>query len=627
MFRVVARLQTGVTLNAAASALDAVTRQLEIDSSDPDRLLHARRALLAEGGKLLPLRRQDLPFFTSFLLIMAGLVLLIACANLANMMLARAAQRRREIAVRLAMGASRWRVARQLLTESTIVTFAAGTVGFILSAWLMSLLSQLRMPLPVPVTYDFRPDGRVLVFTVAIAVFTGIVFGLAPALYATRMDLTPALKEGAAEFKMQRLRRFSVRNMLVVAQLAGSHTLLVILGLLSFGIQTTMSMQEGFDPSHLSMVSFDPIRDGYSPARTADFFTKLLPRVQSLPGVTSATITETVPVSLASQDVGFSVPGATGTKRVDTAIRHLVGYGYFDTTGIPIVSGRGFRQQDENDASNSVVVSAEFARVVWRAQNPVGRTIELGEDRTVTGAKILPGSIDFRRTSSDSGTRTYQVVGIAGNVPEGLVVQKPRAAVYFPLHTSDFARPALGGLTLIVRTTPGSDTIEQVRREVAALDANLTIFNTTTMAKHIDEFMSALRMAGWTYGLIGIFGLVLAAVGLGGMTAYFVAQRTHEIGIRMALGARRTNVLGLVMREGALLALIGTGIGAVFAFVGSRALSAMNSAVGTVTSTSASNPIVLIGAPSLLVVLALAACYLPARRSVQVDPMVTLRHE
>jgi predicted permease len=313
LFHVVGRLNTGVTGERAEAELDSVARQLEQDrgaTRNPDT---SRRITLAAGGKLLPLRKQDLPFFTSFFLIMAGLVMLIACANVANMVLARAIRRRREIAIHLALGAGRGRLVRRLATESILIATGAGVIGFAMSTWIMYLGSQLRMPFPMPVTYDLRPDWRVFLLTLGLTGVAGLGLGLAPAFQATRGNLTPALKDGGAVL-FPRFRRLTLRNLLMVAQVAGSLTLLVILGLLSLGIQTTLGIQEGFNPQGLYLISLDPIRDGYSGQEAAAFLHKLLDRVKTLPSVTSASLTETIPVAVGNTALRFSEPTSSALR-------------------------------------------------------------------------------------------------------------------------------------------------------------------------------------------------------------------------------------------------------------------------------------------------------------------------
>ncbi|HUB79219.1 MAG TPA: ADOP family duplicated permease [Bryobacteraceae bacterium] len=615
IFRVVGRLKPGVTLPSAETALDATARQIEQENGDPDRNRPGRRVTLLDGGKLLPLRRQDLPFFTSFDIIMSGLVMLIACANVANMMLARAARRRKEIALRLALGASRARIVRQLLTESMLVTLAAAIPAILVATWLMHQLASVKMPLLVPVSFDLHPDWHVLAWTVAFTGFIALLFGLVPAVQAAKVDLASDIRTA---------RRSTMRNVLMVSQFAGSLTLLVIVGLLSAGIQTTLGMQSGFDPRNLALLSLDPVRDGATPARAALFFDRLLDRVQRLPGVTAACLTETVPVSIGSPAMQVTAPGG-GSREMLNARRHVVGKDYFSTTGIPLLMGRAFGEEDEVSATLAVVVSQEFVREFARG-NLLGRQIEIGDDG-VAADGILPGSFDYRRGAAESRGRLFQVVGVVGDVSEDLIAQKRHPVVYFPLRQTDYAAPPAQGLTLVVRAAPGAGEIEAVRREIAALDADIRPFNVQTMDDHINQFMAPLRSASWTYRAIAIFGLLLSAVGLAGMTAYSVAQRTREIGIRVALGARRASVLRLVMKEGALLVATGTAVGMFFAWVGSRALAFMNSSVSTVTTVSTSDPMVLFGAPLLLGCLALIACYLPALESMRIDPVVALREE
>jgi predicted permease len=627
LFHAVGRLQAGISSERAETELDVVAKQLERDNGIPSNLEKGQRVTLSEGGKLLPLRKQDLPFFTSFFLIMAGLVMLIACANVANMMLARSTQRRREIAVRLALGAGRGRILRLLATESVLIAAGAGVVGFTMSIWLMDLSAHLRMPFPIPVGYDLRPDWRVLLLTLAITAFAGFGFGLLPAIRVTKESLVPALKEGGTVL-LPRFPRLTLRNVLMVAQVSGSLTLLVILGLLSLGIQTTLGIEAGFNPTGLYLVSLDPIRDGYSGDQAADFLHKVLERVKTSPAVISATLTETIPVSLGITGLRFSEPrsGTVDSPAVHDALKYTVGKDYFDTTGIPIMQGRGFRSGDDNNNSTAVIVSEELVREYWDGQNPLGRRIQI-ENAEAFAPKILPGSLDYRPAVPKGSPRTYEVVGVAGDVTNNLVITKKDPAVYFPLRTADISSPSLQGMTLLVHATPGSNILELLRGEISALDANAVPFNARSMNDHIADFIAPLRSAAWTYGLIGIFGMILASVGLAGMTAYSVVQRRREIGIRMALGARKGDVVKTVMKQGMLLIAIGTTIGLSCAWAASRMLSAMNSSVGQVTARNTSDPIVLFGAPLLLGSVALLACYLPARKSSRVDPLLALREE
>ncbi len=624
MFQVVGRLRPGITEGAAEAELDTVAQQLAEANGEKDRENKGRRVLLVGGGRVLPIRKQDVPFFREFLMVLGGLVLLIACINVANMMLARAADRRREIAVRLALGASRARLIRQLLTEAVLVALGAAVPAFPLSVWLMRLVSHVKMPLPIPVSYDLTLDWRALVFTVGVAALTGILFGLAPALQSTRTDLTPALKEGG-QVQLRRFGRLSLRNALVVCQMASSLTLLMLTGYLSLGIQSTIGVQEGFNPRNLYLISLDPVRDGYTAERAADFFRKALDRVKMLPGVVAACLTDTVPVAIdGNSGVLFSTPGSGAGREVQEALRHMVGRGYFETAGIPILAGRGFREQDEADSAAAVVVSEELVRRYWQGEQALGRRIEVRNEEASGGFGGWPGTLDFRPGVIGRERRVFEVVGVVKDVTDDVVASKKHPVIYFPLHRTDYAQPSLRGMTLMVRAAPGVDILSAVRREIAAMDSRLTPFNARSMTEQIAQFMSSLRTASWTYGVIGMFGLVLASVGLAGVTAYAVAQRGHEIGIRMALGAQKRNVLGLVMKEGAALVAVGTVSGLALSWVGIRALSRL---FFTVASVKSADPVLLLGAPLLLAGVALAACYVPARKSMRIDPAVMLRQE
>ncbi len=624
MFQVVGRLKPGVTADRAEVALDAVARQMEKDYGDVNRERGGRRVLLVPGGKVLPIRKQDRPYFTEVLMLLAGLVLLIACANVANVMLARAADRRREIAVRLAMGASRVRLIRQLLTESMLVAAGAGVCGFILTLWVVHLFSHVRMPYPMPVAFDLTPDWRVLIFALAVTGLTGLAFGLIPALQATRADLTPALKEGG-NIRFRRHRRLSLRNGLMLCQMAGSLALLLLTGFLGLGIQTTLGIQHGFDPRNLYLISLDPVRDGYSGPQATVFFEKLLDRVKQLPGVTAATLTDTVPVAVdGNLGVVFTDAHAGGEKATHWARKHVVGRDYFATAGIPIVLGRGFRKPDEVDGATAVIVSEELVRAYWTGEEALGRRIEIGNDQASGGFGAVAGTFDFRPGILGKGRQVFEVVGVAEDVSEDFVASKKHPVLYFPLRPADYAQPSLRGVTLMVRGMPGADTLGAVQREVSATDAHLTPFNARSMTEQIAQFMSSLRSAAWTWNVIGAFGLILALVGLAGVTAYSVAQRGHEIAIRRALGAQKRDVLGLVMKEGAVLVTAGTLIGMVLTWAGLRLMSGF---FFTVASVQSFDPALLAGAPLLLASLALVACYVPARKSMGIDPAKALRQE
>ena len=634
MFRVVGRLRPGVTEAAARAGLNAVAQELADSYGDPDRNRKGPRIELVEGGIMVPLRKQDLPFFREFMLVLGGLVLLIACVNVANMMLARAAERRREIAVRLSLGASRGRLVRQLLAESMLLSAGAAIPAFPLCIWLMHLFSRFQWPWPIPISIDLSPDWRALLFTFAVTAVTGLAFGVAPARRAARTDLVSSLKEGGGDV-VRRRGALSARNGLVLCQMAASLSLLLLTGYLGFGIQSTLGVQQGFDPRNLYLVSLDPVRDGYPAARATAFLDNLLERVKRIPGIAAACLTDTLPAATdGNSGVRFTAIDGPATssalpclacdQKSNVARKHMVGREYFETAGIRILAGRGFRREDEADEAATVIVSQYAVGVFWKDQDPIGRRIQLRNEKASGGFGMWPGTMDYRSSQLDAEIRTFEVIGVAADVSEDLVASKKHPAIYFPMHAADYAQPSLRGVTLMLRAAPGFDAIGAVRREIANMDSAITPFNAISMGEHIAQFMGALTGASWTYGLLGFFGLVLASVGLAGMTAYAVARRTQEIGIRMALGAQKRDVVVLVMKEGAALALVGIGIGLALAWAGMRALSA---AFFTLATVKASDPVLLAGAPVLLAALALAACYIPARRSTRIDPALTLRAE
>jgi len=605
IFHVLVRLQPGVAPERAEAELEAMARQIEQETHDPGRDRHDRRITLLPGGKLSPMPKQGLPYITGYSTVLGGTILLIASANVANMLLARAAERHREIAVRLAIGASRARLVRQLLTECALIAAGAGVLGFLGAAWLTKSASGLQFPYPVPLRLDFSPDARVLAFTFALTAFTALAFGLAPALQATGASLTSGLKDGG-HVAFRRFRRLSLRNLLIVSQVSGSLALLLITGFLVIGHRKLAGGAPGFDSRNLYLVSVDPIRDGLTGAQAAAYFPKLLDRIQALPFVVSASLGSTTPMEMIGRPSVPVLAGPSGSGVLSMVRRFDVSRGYLAALGIPVVRGRDFRQEDEADGATAVIVNESAMRNYFPGQDPIGQRIEIG--------------------TRGAGSRVGTVVGVAGNIRDGVSVgnQLP-GIVYLPLRPADMARPSAQGLTLVVRARPGGDVLRALQREIEAVDGRIAPFQARSMEDQMERILSLIRMMLSIYGAIGVFGLILALVGLAGVTAYSVAQRRREIGIRMALGARRIDVLGLVMKEGAVLIAVGTIVGFAAARMVIRALASVLTDIVRATETSASEPVLLFGAPTLLAFLALLCCYLPARKSTLIDPAVTLR--
>jgi predicted permease len=621
MFFTVGRLRPEAVPTAAEAEINLLLQQTEPEKFENDRRVRGGRVQIAEGGRMLPLRKQDIPFFTSFLSVVAALVMLIACANVMNMMIARAVARRRETAIRLAVGAGRGRLVRQLVIEALVLSCLAGAIGFAASWWIMSLGSTVRMPFPMPVAFDLRPDLRVFAYCVGIAVAAGLSTGLIAAIRTVGGELLPALKQGTDLSGAS--NRWNLRQSLIVLQVAAALGLLIVVGVLSVGMRTTLGFEKGFDSRNLFMVSFDPGRDGLPPGQVESFFRNVMASVQQLPGVHSAAWTESVPVSMPGSTLEAWDPSSSAPSPI-RAVPHVVGERYFETAGIPILDGRAFRSGDLAPDTNAVIVSAQFARRLWGSASAAGRMIAVRE-ASMGAAKILPAGFDYRK--SDLRLERYAVIGVVEDISEGLVVEKPRPAVYLPLRTSRYANPPVQGITLLVRTVPGVDMLPAIRESAARVDDRINAIDPQSMDERIDRFTAPMQAAAWTYTAVGVFSLILASVGLAGLTAYSVARRSRELGIRMALGARPGQVMTLVTRESAVLVAVGTVLGLAIAFFGTRLLSAMNATVGRVTGTNTTDPVVFLGAVVALAVVTVLACYIPARRCLRIDPASALRQE
>jgi len=608
-FSVLMRLEPGVTENSANAAAETVARQLDGEGLDADRNRNGQHARLLPGGGAIPLDRGKLRLVLVFLGALMSLLLGIACTNLATMLLARAAGRRKEIAIRLAVGASRFRLIRQLLTESVLLALAGGAAGFAFAYWLLTLATAMsgKFPTPVPVEIDVRPDGSVLLFTFALAVIAGVGFGLAPALAATRLDVAPALKEGSSA-PLRGYRRFGLRNLLMVYQVAGSLMVLIVTGFIVLAFSADMKANAKFDSSNLYLMAVDPVRDGYSPAQTAALFEKLRDRLQGAPAVESAAFSDGPPGNLFGYgaDVTFTVPAAgSEPAKVKGAQKEIVGANYFATLHVKLAAGREFSARDEEGASSAApqpaILSVVAAEQMFGSANPIGRRI-VWENQN------------------------FDVVGVAPDLIGSAFDVKPDPTVFVPLSKRAYARPPAGGMTLIVRAGAGSDALNQIRHEIAVIDPNLTVFNVRTMAEFLEQSNGPIRFTSFLYGGFGVFGLILASVGLAGVTAYSVAQRRKEIGIRMALGARQGQMLRLVMREGAALVTVGSALGFLGAWAFGKAVAALSPELAE--ALRAKQPMLLmIGAPLFLGALAMLACYFPARKSTAIDPLTALRQE
>ncbi len=591
-FSVIGRLRPGVSAEQADAAVRTVARQLA--AASPKQWEQIRAAVAPVRGLVGPDDR-DTPPLVALAAGVTGIVLLIACANLANLLLARGAARRREIGIRLALGASRARIIRQLLTESTLLALLGGALGLLVAFWATDVFLAL---LPISVPLDFTLDARVLGVTLALALGTGLLFGLAPALGAARPDVVPALKEDTGGG----VRRSRLQGTLVVAQVALSLVLLVGAGLLMRSLQKAGGLDVGFDGrADVLTASLDLGVQGYTPEASRAFYRELLARAEALPDVRSASLAALVPLNGTMFGTEVTIEGRPPEPaRFGTGNMHFLNNvwpGFFRTIGTPLVRGRDFTAEDREGAPGVVILNETAARRFWPGEDPLGKRIRLGDEEspllTVVGI-AKDGRYDG--LGEDEATYFY------------------RPEMQAPSYRSD--------LTLFVRTTgDASRLIPALRAEVRTMDPNLPVFHVRTLQQVIDEQLSGHRIGRLLLAGFGGLAMLLAMIGLYGVMAYRVAQRTREIGVRTALGARGRDVLALFVGEGVRLAAIGIGLGLVLAAALARVL---RSVILGVTPT---DPATFAAVTLLLTGVALLASYLPARRAARVEPIIALRSE
>jgi putative ABC transport system permease protein len=515
------------------------------------------------------------------------LVLLIACTNAASLLLARATGRAREMATRAALGAGRARLLRQMLVESLILAGLAGGVGLAI-AWAASRLLMELKPGNLPIALEIPMDWRVVLFAAAVSIATGVVFGLAPALRSSAVEAARVLREESQTAGRTKAR---LRNALVVAQMATCVVLLAGATLCVRSLMNANAIDPGFDTRHIALADLDPGSLGYSPEKVKDFYARLLDRVRRLPQVTSASYAASLPLGTSRQAGTAGKILGSDPNAIPISV-YRVEPGLLGTMGIPLLRGRDLTEKEADGATaDGVVINEYLARRLWPGEDPVGKRLAL------SGEKI-----------------TSQVVGVVKNGKYRTLGEGPMAAVF--RGTLPAAR------TLVVRMAGDERVVlDEVQRAVPAVDPLMT----TTTAETIGDFMALplfpARTTGWLLGVSGILAVVMTAIGLFGVIAYVVSQRTHEIGVRMALGARQSDVMKMVMGQGLRLTGIGLGIGLAAAFAASRLLSPLLYGIG------ANDPATMAAVAALLATIALTACYLPARKAVRVNPSVALRYE
>ncbi|MPY88819.1 MAG: FtsX-like permease family protein [Luteitalea sp.] len=595
--QVLGRLKPGVSREQAAAAMTTLGGQIARAYPNADGSPRVEPTFLIEDGSrghtnLL----RDLRFPLQMLMATVGLILLIACANVANLLLARAGARQKEIAIRLATGAGRMRLIRQLLSESVLLSMLGGAAGLALAVSISGLMVSFTPPNNnafSSLTLDNRLDVRVLGFTLAISMVTGILFGLAPALIASRPDLVSALRDEATVFG-KKVRHMNLRNLLVVGQVAVSVIVLVGAGLCVRSLRNLNAIDAGFDPSKVLVMSVDVSLSGYNRERGLQFYSDLLERVQRLPGVEAVSLA----IQIALGD-GFGArmraEGYVPKPGEDlSADFNQIGPDYFRVMKIPLLEGREFGQSDTSTTLPVAVINQTAARRFWPGQSPLGRRVIVGRP-------------------PDDESRV--VVGVVKDSKYRRLTEEVRPAVFIP-----FFQRYRGDMTLHVRTTGDPATmLAAVRREVQALDASLPLYNTRTLEEQKTSSLYTSRLAATLLTIFGLLALVLAAVGLYGVMAYTVSRRTHEIGIRMALGAQGSDVRRLVMVEGTAIMTIGLLLGLGGALAGTRLVESFLYGVRP------NDPIAFAGAALLLAAVTLLANYLPARRASRTDPLMAIR--
>ena len=583
----------------------------------PPRRRAGRQVRLFSAGRVVRIEPAQLRLTLGLSALLVGLVLSLACANLAGLLLARAGERRREMAVRLALGAGRWRLVRQLLTESVLLALGGGAAGLFFSYWLLRVTRSISPMSPFPVEMNVSFGPMVWFFAVAIAVATGMGLGLAPALAATRgaRDAIMRSVQRRPTAPLLRYRRFGARNLFVTYQVAVALMLLLTIGQLAAGYQRLSGVDPGFDTAGLTLFAVDPGRDGYTPAQSAALLDELPALLAARPELRSAAVAAHPPLSAAVAPGAMSGVRVSSTEEGDVQRTfhfiafERVGGSYFETLGIPLLRGRTFTERDFTGG-------AEDAR---ERETPVVIN-QTAEQRIFRGATAVG-----RRLLGEHDARSYLVVGVVPDVRPSLLTASPMATAFVPVPVARFRSASIQGTTVLVRGTSERGAMAAVRDELKRIEPRLTIFDARTMDEHLERFERSIQSAVGPLAGLSLFGLVLATIGLTGVTSYAVARRRSEIGIRLALGAERLHVLWLVLREGTFLVVTGAVLGAVGAFALSRALSALDPDLAQVLGAYVGDPVLLVGAPMLLVAVALLACAVPAWRAVRIDPASTLR--
>ena len=594
----VARLKPGVTVEQGRAEIISIAQRIA-----------QQYGMTGNSATLTPLREVFVGDIRPALLVLlaaVGFVLLIACANVANLLLARAASRTKEIAIRTALGARRFRIIRQLLTESVLLSLFGGGFGLLLALWGIDILRSASID-SIPSTAEIKLDQNVLAFTLLASLLTGVIFGLAPALQASKSDLNESLKEGGRSASAGGGSRQRVRNILVVSEVALSLILLIGAGLLIKSFSRLTGTDPGFNPQQLLTMQISRAAKENEGRKVADFFNELEQRIGGIAGVEAVAYSYGLPF-LGAADTSFGIEGrpkAEPGKQPQTML-YVTSPGYLQAMGIGLVKGRFFTAQDTQGSQHVAVIDEAFARQQFQGQDPIGQQIAGNPEHKVPPAVIIGVVAHVKHFGLDG--------------PERI---QPQLYLPFSQAPEEFLPALAGRINIVIRTSASDPTsiTAAVRHEVQALDTNQPVYNVNSMNQVIAESIGSARLSMLLLTIFAAVAMILAAVGIYGVLSYTVAQRTHEIGIRMALGARVGDIFKLVVGQGMTLVLIGVGIGLLGAFAITRLMSQLLYGV------SATDPLTFIAVSLLLAAVALVACFIPARRATKVDPMIALRYE
>jgi predicted permease len=583
----IGRMKPEIAAPQAQAQLNTVAQQLEREYPGNDQGMALR---LTPPGLVDPNLRSAVIAFTGALMLTVVLVLMIACSNLASLLLARAAQRRKEIAVRMAIGATRVRLTRQLLTETLMLSVIGAAFGLLLGSALMRLAQASLPSTDFALTLDLRMDWRVVFFVTSLALLTGIGFGLVPALCASRPDVVSTLKEDA----LGAGRKARLRSVLVVLQVALSFVLLITAGLTVRSLRHTERLGPGFDPSRAVTLSVDLGLQGYDEQKGQVFYRQLSQHVRALPGVQAAGLIRSLPLGLEASTTGVYPDGRPEPQAQDmpSAFYENISPGYFAAMGIPLLAGRDFADTDTAKSAAVAIVNETLAQKFWPGENPIGKRLHSGN------------------------TSVLEVIGLAKNGKYQSLGEIPGLTIYYPLQQVYASNAAL-----VVRTgVDANAAIATVRGEVRNLDPTLPVYEAKTLREHMRLALFPLHVGAVAVGSFAFLAMILAAIGMYGVMAYSVAQRTQEIGIRMALGARASDVWKMVLRQGIILTAVGMLCGLLFALGLSKIVASLLYGV------SATDPLTFLLISVLLAAVALLASFLPARRATKVDPVTAIRN-